>query len=123
MCSAIATQAIGDDAPGLLLQAGEQPLEEALRRSDVPAVLDQDVEHDAVLIDRTPEIVQLAIHLQDHLIEVPNVARLGPALTELVGEVGTKLAAPLLEIVTASLSGHRAEEGAISNWHSGDVSI
>jgi ketosteroid isomerase-like protein len=56
MCSAIATQAIGDDAPGLVLQASEQPLEEALRRCDVPAVLDQDVEHDAVLIDRTPEI-------------------------------------------------------------------
>src|SRR3954447_26628839 len=39
--------------------------------------------------------MQLAINLQEHLIKVPGVARLRPALTELAGEVGAELEAPL----------------------------
>ena len=52
----------------LVLQAGEQALEEALRRGRIPAVLDQNIEHHAVLIHRAPEVVQLAVDLQEHLI-------------------------------------------------------
>src|SRR3954468_21229294 len=73
--SPIAAQAIGDDALRLVLEPREQALEEALGGGGIPAVLDQDVEHDAVLVHRTPEIVQLAVDLQKHLIQVPGVAR------------------------------------------------
>jgi IS5 family transposase len=43
-------------------------------------ILDQDVEYDAVLIDCAPEILQISIDLQEHLIEVPDVAWPRPAL-------------------------------------------
>src|SRR3954447_16588484 len=45
--------------------------------------------------------MQLAIDLQEHLIEVPGVARLRPALTELAGEVGAELEAPLTYALVA----------------------
>ena len=44
---------------------------------------------------------QLAIDVQEHFIEVPSVARLGPALTELAGEVGAELEAPLPDALVA----------------------
>ena len=101
MRDAVAAQAVGDEALRLVLQPGQQALEEALRGRGVPVVLDQDVEHDAVLVHRAPEIMQLAIDRQEHLIEVPCVARLRPALTELAGEVGAELEAPLPDALVA----------------------
>ena len=101
MRGAITAQAIGDEALRLILQAGEQALEEPLRCGGVPVVLDQDVENDTVLVHCAPEVMQLAINLQEHLIKVPGVARLRPALTELAGEVGAELEAPLTDALMA----------------------
>jgi hypothetical protein len=39
--------------------------------------------------------MELAIDLQEHLIEVPSVAWLGPAPAELASEIGAELEAPL----------------------------
>src|SRR4051794_12135064 len=97
----VATQAVSDEALRLVLQSSEQALDEALCGRGVPAVLDQDVEYHTVLVHRAPEIMQLAIDLQEHLIKVPSVARLGPALTELSGEVGAELEAPLPDALMA----------------------
>ena len=44
----------------------------------------------AVLIDRTPEIMQLAPDADEHLIEVPLVAWTWPALFQRVGKQPTK---------------------------------
>jgi hypothetical protein len=57
----VATQAIGDDALRLVLEPREQVLEEALRSRGITAVLHQNVEHNTILVPRTPEIVQLAV--------------------------------------------------------------
>jgi hypothetical protein len=58
---------------GLELETGKQALEEAFGRSRVPPALHEDVEHDAVLVHRAPEVVQRAVNLQVHLIHVPCV--------------------------------------------------
>jgi hypothetical protein len=68
----------------------------------IPTILDQDVEHDAVLIDRTLEIVQLAADFQEHLIEVRSVARLRLSSAELAGEVGAELEAPLPDALVSN---------------------
>src|SRR5690349_12666888 len=47
---AVAAQAVGDQAARLVLQTTEQPLEKALGRIGIGAPLDQDVEHDAMLV-------------------------------------------------------------------------
>src|SRR4051794_6307940 len=93
--NAIAAKAIGDDALWLVLQPSEQALEETLGGRGVPAVLNQDIEYHTVLVHRAPEVVQLAIDLQEHLIEVPSVARLRPATAKLAGDIGAELEAPL----------------------------
>src|SRR3954469_13252552 len=92
---AVAAQAIGYDLARPVLQAGQQALEEAFGRRRIPPILDQDVEHHPVLVHSAPEIVQDAVDLQVHLIEGPDVARLGPSSAELPGKVSAELQAPV----------------------------
>jgi hypothetical protein len=61
MRDAVAAQTVGDQSPGLVLQPPQQPLEEALRRRCISSIMNQDVEHDAMLVDHPPEIVQHAM--------------------------------------------------------------
>ena len=37
----------------------------------------QDVEHDTMLIDRSPQIMLLAVDPQEHLVQAPGVAGFG----------------------------------------------
>jgi hypothetical protein len=88
-------QSIGHDAPGLVLQASQQALEEALGCGGISPVLHEKIEHHAVLVDRAPEVVQLALDLQEHFTEVPGVARPRPPLAEPASKSGTEPEAPL----------------------------
>jgi hypothetical protein len=47
--------------------------------------LHEDVERDAVLVDRAPEIMLLAVDPEKDLIQVPDVAWPGPPPAQLVG--------------------------------------
>jgi hypothetical protein len=51
--------------------------------------------HVAVLVHRAPEVVGLAVDLDEYLVEVPFVARSGPAPRQPVGECLAELGAPL----------------------------
>ena len=68
LCHAIAAQFVGDKHARNILETLQQPLEEAPRRPGIAAALHQDIEHDAILIDGAPEIVQLALDPDEHLI-------------------------------------------------------
>ena len=50
----VAPQFVGDEDTWHILQARQQPLEEALRCPGIAAALHQNVEHDAILVDGTP---------------------------------------------------------------------
>ena len=76
-------------------QTLQQVLEEALGGCTVPAVLHEDVEHDTMLIHRPPQIVQHTSDADEHLVQVPRVARLRSAPAQPPGEVGTELEAPM----------------------------
>ena len=93
--NSVAAQSVGDEAPRLELEAGQQPFEEAFGGCGVAAALHQDVEHDAALVHRAPEVMPLAVDAQEDLIEVPSVARFRSPLTELAGKVGAEPEAPL----------------------------
>jgi hypothetical protein len=54
-------------------------LEETLVSCAVSAVLHQNVQHNAVLIHRSPQIVQHSPDADEHLIEMPNVSWLRPS--------------------------------------------
>ena len=60
LSDAIAAQTIGDEASRFVLEPMQQALEETPRGSAVPPVLHQYVQHDAMLVDSAPQIVQHA---------------------------------------------------------------
>ena len=64
----VAPQPIRDDAPRLVLEPGQQALEEALGGRGIPPVLHQDVQHHAVLVHRAPEVMELATDADEDLI-------------------------------------------------------
>ncbi len=70
----VAAQSIGDDALRFVFHAGQQALEDAFGRGGVPPPLHQDIEHDHVLIYRTPEVMQHTVDRQEDLLEVSGVA-------------------------------------------------
>jgi hypothetical protein len=94
LCHAVALQPISDQPAWLVLEACEQALEEPLGCTPVPPILNEDVQHHAVLVHGSPEIVEHAIDAQKHLMEVPGVARLRPAPSQLSGERRAELLAP-----------------------------
>jgi hypothetical protein len=53
---AVAPQSVGDQDTRHILQALQQPLDEPFVFSGIAAALYQDIEYDAVLVDRPPEI-------------------------------------------------------------------
>ncbi len=75
LCDTIAAQSICDDRARLVFQTDQQAFEEAFGGCGVPALPYQDVQHDTVLVNSAPEITELVIDLQVHLIEVLNVGR------------------------------------------------
>jgi hypothetical protein len=78
---------------GLRLQPAQKPLEEALGRRRIPAILHEDVEHDPVLIHSSPYIEQRAVDPDKRLVEMPGVAGLRLPLPEPSGEVCTEFPA------------------------------
>ena len=74
-CHTVAPWFVGDEDTWHILQALQQPLEEALRCPGIAAALHQNVEHDAILVNGTPEIMQYSLDTNEHLIEVPLVTR------------------------------------------------
>jgi hypothetical protein len=61
----------------------------------IPARLDEDVDHVAVLVDCTPQILQLAVDPKKDFVEIPSVAGSGAAQPNPLGIGATKFQAPL----------------------------
>jgi hypothetical protein len=72
----IASQSVGDDPQRLSSLPAQKPAEEPLGGASITSRLHQDVDYVAVLIDRPPEILQLAVASQEDLVQLPVVAEL-----------------------------------------------
>jgi hypothetical protein len=90
----VAAQAVGDDASRLVTQPLQQPFEEALGCCGISPVLDQDVEHDAVLVDGTLKVAKLTVDPDEHLVQVPGVFRPGSPPAEPLGKFRSEFSAP-----------------------------
>jgi hypothetical protein len=66
--SAIGSESIGHDHPRDVTQTLQQFAEEALGRFRITAALHQTIEYIPVLINGSPEVVQLASDTDKHLI-------------------------------------------------------
>jgi hypothetical protein len=105
----VASQLVSHDHPRHILQTYQQPPpEEALGSIGIAPVLNKDVEHNAVLIHGTPDIVLNALDLDEHLVEIPLVPRPRAPAAQAVGKAQAEFPAPAPHSLTgddnASLS-------------------
>jgi hypothetical protein len=71
----IAPELVGDHPPGHTALTFQQLSEEAFSGTPIAARLEQDVDHVAVLVDRTPETVLLTPDVHEEFIQVPRIAQ------------------------------------------------
>ncbi len=82
--SAIAREFIGDEDTWNVGATLEELAEKLPGSSFVPSTFHENIKDVAVLIDGAPQIMPLAIDLQEYFVAVPFVSRLGTPTTELV---------------------------------------
>ena len=82
----IAAQLVGHDHAGDMAWVVEQLAAEPLRGCGIAPALDQDVEYTPMQVHRAPEIVHLAADREEHLIQVPLVARVWLTPLQGIGE-------------------------------------
>ena len=90
----VASQFIGHDHARHILKAFKQSSEETFGRSGIPSWLNEDVEHDTVLIHGTPQIVLHTLDPDEHLIEVPLVTGPRTAAAQAAGKTLAEFLAP-----------------------------
>ena len=81
-------------SPADVLQALQQSAEEALGGSGIAAMLNKDIEDDAMLIDGTPEIVLHPLDPYEHFIHVPLVPGPWPVAAQAIGKTLAEFPAP-----------------------------
>jgi hypothetical protein len=77
-----------------MVQSLQQAPEEALGGFGISALLNEDVEHNAVLIHAAPKIVLHALDPDEHLVQVPLVPGPWPSAAQAVGKAPAEFLAP-----------------------------
>ena len=93
--SSIAFEFVSDDSKRLFPLAAHQSLKEPLGGALIPAWLNQDVNHVAVLIHGPPKILLLAIDPHEDFVQVPDIAEAALAPLQLSSIVRTELLTPM----------------------------
>src|SRR5215831_10705526 len=93
----IALQLVGNDDAGNICEALEELAKKLLGGLLIAPALDQNVEHMIVLVDSAPQVMALAIHRQEDLVQMPFVARLRTPPSQPIGVVLPKLPTPLTD--------------------------
>jgi len=94
LSDAISPQLVGHDHPRYIVQDLHKPLEKALRGVGIAPGLNEDVEHDAILIDGTPQIVLHALGANEDFVHVPLVPKPRTVATQAVGKTRGEFLAP-----------------------------
>jgi len=90
----VASQLVSHDHARHILKAFQQAPKEAFGCLGIPPWLNEDVEHDAILIHGTPKIVLHALNPDEHLIKVPLVTGLWTTAAQAIGKALAELLAP-----------------------------
>ena len=91
---AVASQFVGHDHPRHILQTFQQTPEESLGGRRIAAFLNEDVEHNAILIHGAPQITLHALDPDEHLVHVPLVAGSRPSAAQAVSKALAEFLAP-----------------------------
>src|SRR6476469_5573924 len=85
----IAPQLVSHDHSREVLQTLQKPPEEALGGVGIAPGLNEDVQHNAILIDGAPEVMLHALDPDEDFVHVPLIAWPRPAAAQAVGETRT----------------------------------
>ena len=105
-CGRIALEFVSHHAPGRCALALEQLAEEAFGCALVAAFLDQNVNGIAVLVNGSPQILQLAANCDEHFIEKPGIAQLASPLFQLASVIQAKSVAPVSNRFSSEIINH-----------------
>jgi hypothetical protein len=94
LCDTATSRFIGHDHARHILQTLQQPSNESYGCFGIPPRLNEDVEHDAILIHGTPNIVLHALNPDEYLVEVPLIPRPWPAAVQAFGKGLAEFLAP-----------------------------
>ena len=70
MCHSITTQFVGNDFPGFAAIVSYKAPEESLRCCAIPLCLQVDINHLAILVNSTPQLMLLTVDLNEDFIDV-----------------------------------------------------
>ncbi len=90
----VTLQFIGYDHAGFVLQTLQKPLEESFGGLRIPPRLNENVEHDTILVYGPPEVVLYSLDANEHLVHIPLVPRRWPAAAHAGGETLTEFLTP-----------------------------
>ena len=94
---AIASQFVRHQPVGFTPLSLQQPAKEAFGCTPIPPGLDEDVEHVAILVDRSPEILPPALNRDEELVQVPRIAEATFSPLEPASVFGAELPTPLAD--------------------------
>lgn len=95
MCDTVASQLVRHETERSSSLTLQELAKESSRRTPVPAGLDEDIDHIAILIHSPPEILALTIDTDEHFVQEPGVAETTLTTFQSAGVLGSKLDRPL----------------------------
>jgi hypothetical protein len=108
-CS-VTRQCIGNDDPWDILTPFEELPKELLGGILISSALDENIQHIAVLINRPPQVMELAIDFEEDFIKMPFVTGLRPASAQHSGIRLTEFPAPLTNRLVRKNEPARSQE-------------
>jgi hypothetical protein len=93
-CGRVASRSVSDDAQWLSSLPAQKSAKEPLCSASITPRLHQDVDYFAVLIDRAPEILQVAVDSKEDFVQMPVVPELALSSLQLADIICAELLTP-----------------------------
>jgi hypothetical protein len=101
---------VRDDHPRHILQAFQQTLEEPLGCTSITLLLNQNIKDDTILIYGAPQMMLNALDPNEHLIEVPLVARPGTTAVQSASKALAEFLTPALHCLAGDHDAARGQK-------------
>ena len=95
MSCIIALEFVGHQPPGFSPLAFDEKAEKPFSRALLGTALHEDINDITILIDRSPEILSLALNRDKDFVDVPGIAQWSLLFFELARKIRPKLLTPL----------------------------
>ena len=99
---AIATKLVGDHNLGFILKSSQETLEELLSCFFVTVIRYENVQLNAILINRSPQVLLLTLNFEEDFVKVPGCSWARSSFLDLSSKVRSKFTAPVSDCFVAN---------------------